>query len=62
MRFLRNLFVNARKRVGPEYPLGIRLSGDEQMENGLHPEEVAVSCQGDGERGNQLAARFIRLL
>ena len=42
MRFLRNLFVNARKRVGPEYPLGIRLSGDEQMENGLHPEEVAI--------------------
>jgi len=42
MRFLRNLFVNARKRVGPDYPLGIRLSGDEQMENGLHPEEVAI--------------------
>jgi len=42
MRFLRNLFINSRKRVGPDYPLGIRLSGDEQMENGLHPEEVAI--------------------
>lgn len=42
MRFLRNLFINARKRVGPDYPLGIRLSGDEQMERGLHPEEVAI--------------------
>lgn len=42
MRFLRNLFINARKRVGPDYPLGIRLSGDEQMEKGLHPEEVAI--------------------
>lgn len=45
MRFLRNLFVNARKRVGPDYPLGIRLSGDEQMENGLHPEEVAIIAE-----------------
>jgi NADPH-dependent glutamate synthase beta subunit-like oxidoreductase/2,4-dienoyl-CoA reductase-like NADH-dependent reductase (Old Yellow Enzyme family) len=42
MRFLRNLFINSRKRVGPDYPIGIRLSGDEQMENGLHPEEVAI--------------------
>ena len=42
MRFLRNLFINSRKRVGPDYPLGIRLSGDEQVENGLHPEEVAI--------------------
>ena len=42
MRFLRNLFINARKRVGPDFALGIRLSGDEQMENGLHPEEVAI--------------------
>ena len=42
MRFLRNLFINARKRVGPDFPLGIRLSGDEQMEKGLHPEEVAI--------------------
>ncbi|MBW2000477.1 MAG: FAD-dependent oxidoreductase, partial [Deltaproteobacteria bacterium] len=42
MRFLRNLFINSRRRVGPDFPLGIRLSGDEQMENGLHPEEVAI--------------------
>jgi 2,4-dienoyl-CoA reductase-like NADH-dependent reductase (Old Yellow Enzyme family) len=45
MRFLRNLFIKARKRVGPDFPLGIRLSGDEQMENGLHPEEVAIIAQ-----------------
>jgi len=45
MRFLRNLFVNARKRVGPDFPLGIRLSGDEQMEKGLHPEEVAIIAE-----------------
>jgi len=42
MRFLRNILINTRKRVGPDYPIGIRLSGDEQMENGLHPEEVAI--------------------
>ena len=45
MRFLRNLFINTRKRVGPDFPLGIRLSGDEQMEKGLHPEEVAVIAE-----------------
>jgi 2,4-dienoyl-CoA reductase-like NADH-dependent reductase (Old Yellow Enzyme family) len=45
MRFLRNLFINARKRVGPDFPLGIRLSGDEQMENGLHPEDVAIIAE-----------------
>ncbi|MFC1824120.1 hypothetical protein ACFL9T_15525, partial [Thermodesulfobacteriota bacterium] len=42
MRFLRNLFVNARKRVGPDYPLGIRLSGDEHMPDGLHQEEALI--------------------
>jgi NADPH-dependent glutamate synthase beta subunit-like oxidoreductase/2,4-dienoyl-CoA reductase-like NADH-dependent reductase (Old Yellow Enzyme family) len=51
MRFLRNLFVNARKRVGPDYPLGIRLSGDEQMENGLHPEEVAAVAKAMENEG-----------
>lgn len=51
MRFLRNLFVNARKRVGPDYPLGIRLSGDEQMENGLHPEEVAIIAKKMEDEG-----------
>ena len=51
MRFLRNLFINSRKRVGPDYPLGIRLSGDEQMENGLHPEEVAVIAKAMENEG-----------
>jgi len=45
MRFLRNLFVKSRKRVGPDYPLGIRLSGDEHMQNGLHEEEALIIGQ-----------------
>jgi len=51
MRFLRNLFINSRKRVGPDYPLGIRLSGDEQVENGLHPEEVAIIAKAMENEG-----------
>ena len=51
MRFLKNLLVNARRRVGKDYPLGIRLSGDEHMEGGIHEDElikIAVECQNYG--------------
>ena len=51
MRFLRNLLVNSRRRVGPDYPIGIRLSGDEHMPNGLHEEEavmVAKAMENEG--------------
>jgi len=50
-RFLKNLLVASRKRVGPDFPLGIRLSGDEHMPGAIHEEEliqVAKWCQDLG--------------
>ncbi len=51
MRFLRNLLVNSRKRVGPDYPIGIRLSGDEHMPGGLHEEEALMIAQAMENEG-----------
>jgi len=45
MRFLRNIIVNTRKRIGPDFPFGIRLSGDEHMPDGMHQEEVLQVAQ-----------------
>jgi NADPH-dependent glutamate synthase beta subunit-like oxidoreductase len=45
MRFLRNIIINTRKRVGPDFPFGIRLSGDEHMPDGMHEEEVLIVAQ-----------------
>jgi 2,4-dienoyl-CoA reductase-like NADH-dependent reductase (Old Yellow Enzyme family) len=56
-RFLRNLLVASRKRVGPDFPLGIRLSGDEHMPGAIHEEEliqVAKWCE-------ELGATYIHL-
>ncbi len=56
-RFLKNLLVSTRKRVGPDFPLGIRLSGDEHMPGAIHEEEliqVAKWCE-------ELGATYIHL-
>jgi len=56
-RFLKNLLVATRKRVGPDYPLGIRLSGDEHMPGSIHEDEliqVAKWCE-------ELGATYIHL-
>jgi NADPH-dependent glutamate synthase beta subunit-like oxidoreductase/2,4-dienoyl-CoA reductase-like NADH-dependent reductase (Old Yellow Enzyme family) len=56
-RFLRNLLVAARRRVGPDFPLGIRLSGDEHMPGAIHEEEliqIAKWCE-------ELGATYIHL-
>jgi NADPH-dependent glutamate synthase beta subunit-like oxidoreductase/2,4-dienoyl-CoA reductase-like NADH-dependent reductase (Old Yellow Enzyme family) len=56
-RFLKNLLVASRKRVGPDYCLGIRLSGDEHMPGAIHEEEliqVAKWCE-------ELGASYIHL-
>jgi NADPH-dependent glutamate synthase beta subunit-like oxidoreductase/2,4-dienoyl-CoA reductase-like NADH-dependent reductase (Old Yellow Enzyme family) len=50
-RFLRNLLVSSRRRVGPDFCLGIRLSGDEHMPGAIHEDEliqVAKWCQDLG--------------
>jgi NADPH-dependent glutamate synthase beta subunit-like oxidoreductase/2,4-dienoyl-CoA reductase-like NADH-dependent reductase (Old Yellow Enzyme family) len=56
-RFLKNLLVGARKRVGPDFCLGIRLSGDEHMPGAIHEEEliqIAKWCE-------ELGASYIHL-
>ncbi len=56
-RFLRNLLVSARRRVGPDFCLGIRLSGDEHMPGAIHEEEliqIAKWCE-------ELGASYIHL-
>ncbi len=50
-RFLRNLLVAARRRVGPDFCIGVRLSGDEHMPGAIHEEEliqVAKWCEDLG--------------
>ena len=56
-RFLKNLLIASRKRVGNDFCLGIRLSGDEHMEGSIHEEEliqVAKWCE-------ELGASYIHL-
>jgi len=56
-RFLRNLLISSRRRVGPDFPLGIRLSGDEHMPGAIHEEEliqIAKWCE-------ELGASYIHL-
>ena len=56
-RFLKNLLVASRRRVGPDFPLGVRLSGDEHMPGSIHEEEliqIAKWCE-------ELGASYIHL-
>lgn len=39
-RFLTNIIVKTRAKIGPDKPLGVRLSGDELMPGGITHEEV----------------------
>jgi len=45
MRFLVNGFLKARKRVGPDFCLGFRISGAEHMPGGLEHKEVKQICK-----------------
>ena len=40
-RFLREVLEAIRAEVGPEFPVGVRLSADDQIEGGLEPVETA---------------------
>jgi NADPH-dependent glutamate synthase beta subunit-like oxidoreductase/2,4-dienoyl-CoA reductase-like NADH-dependent reductase (Old Yellow Enzyme family) len=56
-RFLRNLLIASRKRVGSDFCLGIRLSGDEHMPGAIHEDEliqIAKWCE-------ELGADYIHL-
>ncbi len=41
-RFLREILTAVRRETGPDFPVGIRISADDQIEDGLDPEESAA--------------------
>ena len=45
MRFLVNAYTKARKKVGNEFCIGFRISGDEHMPGGLVHEEIIQICK-----------------
>ena len=50
-RFLTNIIVKTRAKIGPDKPLGVRLSGDELMPGGITHEEmkqVVALCKDAG--------------
>ncbi|MEM7547923.1 MAG: FAD-dependent oxidoreductase [Pseudomonadota bacterium] len=44
MRFLLEVLAEIRSCVGPDMPIGVRISGDELASDGLAPEEVLDIC------------------
>jgi len=56
-RFLRNMYLKMRVKVGADYCLGFRISGDEHMPDGLSHEEVKEVCKIMEELG----ADFVHL-
>ncbi|MFY9237542.1 MAG: FAD-dependent oxidoreductase [Roseovarius sp.] len=44
MRFLMEVLAEIRANVGPDLPVGVRISGDELASDGLTPEEVLEIC------------------
>ncbi len=51
MRFVVECYQAARGAVGYELPIGIRLSGDEHLEDGIHHDELKVVAERMGEMG-----------
>ena len=51
MRFLLECYDSARAAVGDAIPIGVRLSGDEHMPDGIHHDEMKVVVKTLGERG-----------
>jgi 2,4-dienoyl-CoA reductase-like NADH-dependent reductase (Old Yellow Enzyme family) len=51
MRFLLECYDSARAAIGGAIPIGVRLSGDEHMPEGIHHEELKIVVKTLGERG-----------
>ena len=51
LRFLREIIAAIRDRIGPEPVLGMRISGDEMVAEGLDAEEVLEICRTVGSDG-----------
>jgi 2,4-dienoyl-CoA reductase-like NADH-dependent reductase (Old Yellow Enzyme family) len=51
MRFVLECYEAARGAVGPAFPIGVRLSGDEHLDDGIHHDELKVVVKTLGEMG-----------
>jgi 2,4-dienoyl-CoA reductase-like NADH-dependent reductase (Old Yellow Enzyme family) len=51
MRFVVEIYEEAKKVIGKSIPIGIRLSGDEHMPNGIHHDELKLVVKRMGELG-----------
>lgn len=51
MRFVIEIYDAVRKMIGRAAPVGIRLSGDEHMPDGIHHDELKVVVKTLGKRG-----------
>jgi 2,4-dienoyl-CoA reductase-like NADH-dependent reductase (Old Yellow Enzyme family) len=51
MRFLVEVFQAMRSRVGPDYPILIKINAEDFAETGVHPEECVVHCKKLEELG-----------
>lgn len=51
MRFLRETYAAVRKAVGPDFPVLLRLSGDEQVAGGLRLKDTVAICRAMEKEG-----------
>jgi 2,4-dienoyl-CoA reductase-like NADH-dependent reductase (Old Yellow Enzyme family) len=51
MRFLVEIFQAIRSRVGPEYPILVKINAEDFAKTGVHPEECVVHCKKLDELG-----------
>ncbi|RJP35727.1 MAG: NADH:flavin oxidoreductase [Actinobacteria bacterium] len=51
MRFVLEVYGEARRMVGDNFPIGIRLSGDEHLPDGIHHDELQQVVKRLGELG-----------
>jgi 2,4-dienoyl-CoA reductase-like NADH-dependent reductase (Old Yellow Enzyme family) len=51
MRFVVEIYEAVRKMIGHAVPIGIRLSGDEHMPDGIHHDELKLVVKKMGEMG-----------
>jgi 2,4-dienoyl-CoA reductase-like NADH-dependent reductase (Old Yellow Enzyme family) len=51
MRFLVEVFQAVRSRVGPDYPILVKINAEDSAKNGVHPEECVVHCRKLDELG-----------
>ncbi|MCI5094685.1 MAG: FAD-dependent oxidoreductase [Rhodobacteraceae bacterium] len=51
-RFLRDIAAAIRAETGPEFVIGLRISGDEKSHEGLEADEILLACEMIAQEGN----------